>query len=440
MAKIVLIGAGSHVFSSRLITDILSYPELRDSTIALMDIAQEPLELSNAFAKRIVEQNKFNTKIESTTNRREALYGADYVFIIINVGYDLKEADRKITLKYGLDQGDTATMGPCGVFNGVRHVPPILDVAHDMEELCPNAWLMNYTNPMAIISWAVSDYTKIKNVGLCHSVPHTASTLAGYMGLPLEEVTYWVAGINHMAWFLEIKWRGEDAYPLLREKFKDTNVYTNPKAHYSGADTVRAEVFKTFGYYVTESSAHVSSYVPYFRKKPEDIKKYMLSDGVKYQSNAQFWLVEDKEKDKKLEQQIRSNYKFPIDHSGEFGSIIIHSIETGKPSVIYGDVKNEGLITNLPQGCCVEVPCLVDSEGVHPCYVGNLPPQVAALNLNNVSVQELAVRGIIEKNKNKIFQSILLDPLTSAVLTIDEIRNMVDEMFQGNKLFLKNYK
>ena len=440
MAKIVLIGAGSHVFSSRLITDILSYPELRDSTISLMDIAKEPLELTTAFVKRIIEQNKFNTKIESTTNRREALDGADYVFIIINVGYDLKEADRKITLKYGLDQGDTATMGPCGVFNGVRHVPPILAVAHDMEELCPDAWLMNYTNPMAIISWAVTDYTKIKNVGLCHSVPHTASTLAGYMGVPIEEVTYWVAGINHMAWFLELKWRGKDAYPLLREKFKDSNVYANPKAHYSGSDTVRAEVFKTFGYYVTESSAHVASYVPFFRKKPEDIKKYMLSDGAKYQSNAQFWAVEDKEKDKKLKQQIHSNYKFPIDHSGEFGSIIIHSIETGKPAVIYGDVKNNCLITNLPQGCCVEVPCLVDREGVHPCFIGNLPSQVAALNLNNVGVQELVVRGIMEKNKNKILQSILLDPLTSAVLTIDEIRNMVDEMFQGNELFLRNYK
>ena len=440
MAKIALIGAGSHVFSSRLITDILSYPELRDSTISLMDIAKEPLELSAAFVKTIIEQNKFNTKIESTTNRREALDGADYVFIIINVGYNLKEADRKITLKYGLDQGDTATMGPCGVFNGVRHVPPILDVAHDMEELCPDAWLMNYTNPMAIISWAISDYSKIKNVGLCHSVPHTAGTLAGYMGVPIEEVTYWVAGINHMAWFLELKWRGKDAYPLLREKFKDINVYANPKAHYSGSDTVRAEVFKTFGYYVTESSAHVASYVPYFRKKPEHIKRYQLSDGAKYQSNAKFWLAEDKEKDKKLEQLIRTNFKFPIDHSGEFGSIIIHSIETGKPSVIYGDVKNNALITNLPQGCCVEVPCLVDKEGIHPCYVGDLPPQIAALNLNNVGVQELAVRGIVEKDKNKIFQSILLDPLASAVLTIDEIREMVDEMFRDDKQYLKYYE
>ena len=324
--------------------------------------------------------------------------------------------------------------------NGARHVPPILDIAHDMEELCPDAWLLNYTNPMAIISWAVSDYSKIKNVGLCHSVPHTAGTLAGYMGVPPEEVTYWVAGLNHMAWFLELKWKGKDAYPLLREKFKDTSVYDNPKAHYSGYDVVRAEIFKAFGYYVTESSAHMAAYVPYFRKKPEHIAQYKLSDGVKYQDNYAMWAVRDKEQDDKLQEQLRTNYKFIIDHSGEFGSIIIHSIETGKPAVIYGDVKNEGLITNLPQGCCVEVPCLVDKEGVHPCYVGNLPPQIAALNLNNVGCQELAVRGIVEKDKNKIFQSILLDPLTAAVLTIDEIREMVNEIFQGDKPYLKGYK
>jgi alpha-galactosidase len=243
-----------------------------------------------------------------------------------------------------------------------------------------------------------------------------------------------------MAWFLELKWRGKDAYPLLREKFKNTNIYDNPNAHYSGYDNVRAEIFKAFGYYVTESSAHMAAYVPYFRKKPEHIAQYKLSDGVKYQDNYAMWAVRDKEQDDKLQEQLRTNYKFPVDHSGEFGSIIVHSIETGKPAVIYGDVKNEGLITNLPQGCCVEVPCMVDKEGIHPCYIGNLPPQIAALNLNNVGVQELAVRGIVEKDKNKIFQSMMLDPLTAAVLTIDEIRDMANEMFQGDKPYLKGYK
>ena len=267
MAKIVLIGAGSHVFSSRFITDIVSYPELREGTISLMDISKEPLELATAFARRLVEQNKFNTKIESTTDRREALDGADYVIITINAGYQWKEADRAVTLKYGFDQGDTATMGPCGVFNGARHVPPILDICHEMEELCPDAWLMNYTNPMAIISWSVSDYTRIKNVGLCHSVPNTARTMARYIGAPIEEVTYLVAGINHFAFFLEFKWRGKDAYPMLRQKLKDPAVYSDLESRYAGPDIVRAEMFKTFGYYITESSGHTASYIPYFRKK-----------------------------------------------------------------------------------------------------------------------------------------------------------------------------
>ena len=440
MAKIVLIGAGSHVFSSRLITDIMSYPELRDSAISLMDIAAEPLKLAEAFAHRIVEQNKFPTKIEATTDRRKALNGADYVIIILNVGYKWKEADRKITLKYGLDQGDTATMGPCGVFNGIRHVPPILDICRDMEELCPHAWLINYTNPLAIITWAVNDHTHIKNVGLCHSVPHTAGTLAGYIGVPVKEVSYLVAGINHMAWFLELKWRGEDAYPLLREKFRDSAVYSGSGATYAGADVVRAEMFKTFGYYVTESSQHVASYVSLFRKKPEHSKQYRLSDGTQYQKNFQMWAAQDHQKDKQLEDQVKSNYRFPIDHSGEFGSIIIHSLETGQPSAIYGDVKNNGLITNLLQGSCVEVPCLVDRGGIHPCYVGNLPPQLTALNQTNIGVQQLAVQGIIEKDKNKIFQAILLDPLTAAVLTIDETHRMVDEMFEGEKPFVNGYK
>ncbi len=222
MAKIVLVGAGSHVFSRHLITDILSYPELRDSTITLLDISKEPLDLISAFAKKLVEQNKFGTRIESTTDRCEALDGANYVIITIQVGgRQPMQADREVTLKYGVDQGNMDTMGPGGVFYGSRHVPVILDICHDMEELCPGAWLMNYTNPMSIITWAINDYTNIKAVGLCHSVQSTSAQLAKYMSVPYEEVSYWVAGINHMAWFLELKWRGEDAYPLLREKLKD---------------------------------------------------------------------------------------------------------------------------------------------------------------------------------------------------------------------------
>ena len=436
MAKIALIGAGSHVFAQNLITDIISYPELRDSTIALMDIAQEPLDMITAFAKRIVKQEGFNTKIESTTNRREALQGADYVICTIQVG-GLKAmfTDKEIIDKAGVDEAVADTIGPGGIFYGARNVPVILDICHDMEELCPNAWLLNYSNPMAIITWAINDYTRVKTIGLCHSVPHTAIQLAKYMGVPKEEVSYWVAGINHMAWFLELKWQGKDAYPLLREKLKDYAVYSAADAHWAGPDVVRAEIFKAFGYFVTESSVHMSTYVPYFRKRPELIEKFKLNTLTFTQ-----WTESRKKQDAEFKSKLNSDEKIPLNPSVEYGSIIIHSMETGKPSRINANVKNKGFITNLPEGSCVEVPCLVDKEGLHPCYVGDLPPQLAGLNRTNISVQELAVRGIVEKDKTKIFQSILLDPLTGAMLTIDETRRLVDELFKAGKEYTKGYK
>ena len=438
MAKIVIIGAGSHTFSRHLITDVLTFPELRDSTISLMDVAQEPLDLMTAFAKKLVEQNGFKTKIESTTNRRQALAGADYVFVTIRVGKYQQPLPKSPTAFYGVELGRGDTIGAGGVFYGARHVPVLLDICRDMEELCPNAWLFNYTNPMAIISWAVSDYTRIKNVGLCHSVPNTSAQLATYMGVPYDEVSYWVAGINHMAWFLDLKWRGKDAYPLLREKLQDPAIYSGPEAHWAGPDVVRAEIFKAFGYFVTESSIHMGGYVPYFKKCPELIAKFKLdekSGEVVRNKRA----IRDQELTK-LPQQLRDNVKFPLVHSTEYGSIIIHSLETGKPSVFNGNVKNKHLITNLPEGCCVEVPCLADKEGIHPCFVGDLPAQLAALNRTNINVQELAVRGIVEKDKTKIFQSILLDPLTGALLTIDETRQLVDELFLEHKEYMQGYK
>jgi len=433
MAKIVLIGAGSYVFSRRLILDILSYPKLRDSTITLMDIDKEPLDLITAFAKKLVGQHRFNTQIASTTNRGEALEGADYVIVTIEVGgMQPLRADIDIPAKYGIEQATGETLGPGGVFHGLRHIPVILDICHDMEKLCPDAWLLNYTNPMAMNCWAINDYTRIKNLGLCHSVQGTATKLARYIGVPYDEVSYWVAGINHMAWFLELKWHGEDAYPLLREKFNDPEIYSRPEG-WTGPDIVRAEIYKAFGFFNTESSLHMAEYVPYFRKKkrPELLERFGLAGPGYY-----YYEVREKgrrEQDENLKQQLSTDYKFPISRSQEYCSAIIHSLETGIPSRINGNVKNNGLITNLLEGCCVEVPCLLDKEGIHPCYVGDLPPQCAALNRTNINVQELAVKGIVEKDKTKIFQSILLDPLTSAILTIDETQRMVDEMFQAEK-------
>ena len=436
MAKIVLIGAGSHVFSKHLITDILTYPELRESTITLMDIVPESLTLISDFANQLINQNGFSTIIETTTNRREALYGANYVFITIRVGERMMMGDdRRIVLKYGVEDSPD-TIGAGGIFYGIRHAQVILDICRDMEELCPNAWLFNYTNPMAINTWAIDDFTKIRNIGLCHSVVNTSIQLSKYLGVPHEEISYWVAGINHMAWFLELKWRGDNAYPLLRERFNDPDVYTGKDTDdWHVADIVRAEIFKTFGYYVTESSMHMGTYVPYFKKRPDLIKKFKLVEHAFDPGNDSRG-----SQDELLRQQINRGYQFPLVHSGEYGSIIIHSLETGNVSRINGNVKNNGLITNLPKGCCVEVPCMVDKEGIHPCYVGDLPPQLAALNRTNINVQDLAVHGIVEKDKTKIYQAILLDPLTSSILTIEETRDMVHELFLANKEYLNGFK
>jgi len=438
LTKIALIGAGSHVFARRLITDFLSYPELRESTISLMDIDEEGLALTTAFAKRVVEQHGFKTKIESTLNRREALEGADYVIVSIRVGgTEANKLDLMIPAKYGVKQGIGDTVGPGGVFYALRHIPVILDICYDMEELCPDALLINYTNPMAMICWAVNDYTRIRNVGLCHSVQGTAAELARYLGAPVEELSYWVAGINHMAWFLELKWRGRDAYPILRERFKDPEVYSRPDAHWAGADIVRVEIFKAFGYFNTESSQHMSEYVPYFRKRPELFERFKLDSPLERLEKME---EKRKRREEELRELLRENREIPIKRSREYCSEIIYAMETGVPCRINGNVKNDGLITNLLRGCCVEVPCFVDKNGIHPCYVGDLPPQCAALNRTNINVQELGVKAAVEKDKTLAFQAILVDPLTSAVLTIDETRRMVNEMFEAEKEFLQGFK
>jgi len=433
-----LIGAGSHVFARRLITDLLSYPELRDSTISLMDLDVERLGLMTSFTRKLVDQWGFVTKIESTTDRRAALENADYVVVSIRVGgMAANKLDIEIPAKYGVKQGIGDTLGPGGVFYALRHIPVMLDICHDMEELCPDAWLINYTNPMAMICWALNDYSHVKNVGLCHSVQGTAAELARYIGAPYDEVTYWVAGINHMAWFLEFQWRGRDAYPLLWEAFKDPAVYSRPDAHWAGPDIVRVEMFKALGYFNTESTQHLSEYVPYFRKRPELFERFRLT--------VAFDMTEEREagrrrQDDELKHQLESDAKIELQLSREYCSYIVHSIETDSPRRINGNVRNQGLITNLPQGCCVEVPILVDGTGLRPCYVGDLPPQCAALNRTNINVHELGVKAAVEKSKRLAFQAVLLDPLTGALLTIDETQKMVNELFEAEAGYLPGFK
>jgi alpha-galactosidase len=437
MVKIVMIGAGSHVFTANLVGDFLSWPELRDGTITLVDIDEERLELIKAYTQRLVDQNGFKTKVEATSDRRKALEGADYVTLSIRVGgLDANRLDIGIPAKYGIYQGIGDTVGPGGVFYGLRHIPVILEICRDIEEVCPDALLLNYTNPMAMITWAVNDHTRVRNIGLCHSVQGTSKELAAYLGAPLEEITYRVAGINHMAWFLELEWNGEDAYPLLREKFKDPGVYDRPDAHWAGHDVARVEIFKAFGYFVTESSQHMSEYVPYFRKRLELLERFRL--------NYRLDTFDDFARRRaKAEEAMRSTLErgaeIPLRRTTEYCTYIIHSIETGTLRRVNVNVRNTGLITNLPGGCVVEVPCLVDETGIHPTYVGDLPPQCAALDRTNINVQELGALAAVEKDKELAFQAILLDPLTSALLTIDETRRMVDEMFEAEARYLPGF-
>ena len=441
MAKIVLVGAGSYKFAKDIIMDIFLYPEIRDSTVALVDIDKDRLELAAAFARKLVEQNKFKTKIEATTDRRKALDGADYVIISIRAGgWEPFLNNRKAGLKRGIEASPDA-LGTGGVFTALRQIPAVLDICHDMEELCPDAWLLNYSNPMAMICWAVNDYSRIKSVGLCPNPRGAAGRIARWADVPFEEMYYTVAGINHFSWYLDVKWQGKDLYPLLREKFKDPDEYMKPG--FLGKDVrvdpIAIEIFRNFGYFES-AFQHITMFVPYFRRTPVLSEKYKVDDFGPIFGQAPKRTADD---DAELKKQLASGYKFPVTTEYRWSRHaidIIHSMETGTLRRIDGNVKNNGLITNLLQGCVVEVPCLVDKGGIHPCYIGDLPAQCAALDRANISEQELAVRGIVEKDKKKIFQAMLVDPLTSSVLTMDETREMVEEMFKIDKPFLKGFK
>lgn len=431
--KVALIGAGSYVFGLRLAVDLMSYPELKGLTLHLMDIDRDRLDFTTRLVKIAAEHSKAEAHIYSTIDRREALKDADYVVTSIRVGgMDATRLDLEIPAMYGVDQGVGDTIGPGGIFYGLRNGFALLDICRDMEDLCPDAWLLNYSNPMAILCWAVKESTKVKVVGLCHSIPNTAHLLASYIGAPLNEISYLAAGINHMAWFIDFRWREIDAYPILREKLSDPSIYDNPN-HPAYHDLVRIEIFKAIGYYVSESSNHLSEYLPYFRKNPKLIEKYrVLSFSTRLEMQEKMRRM----RDEKLLKILEEGGQLPLHRSGEYCAQIVYAMETGTPIKIYGNVENTGLITNLPYGCIVEVPCMVDDGGIHPCYIGSLPPQCAALNRININVQELAVKAILERSRERVFQSLLVDPLTSSLLTIDEIKELAEKMFEAQSRYL----
>lgn len=431
MPKIVFIGAGSTVFAKNLLGDILSFPELAGSTIALHDIDPLRLHTSEIVAQRVAETLHARPTITATTNRREALEGADYAISMIQVaGYKPGTAvDFEIPKKYGLRQTIADTMGIGGIMRGLRTIPVLLDMCRDMEELCPDVTFLQYVNPMAMNCWAISRASKIKTVGLCHSVPGTAGQLADDIGIPLEEINYVVAGINHMAFYLKFERCGEDLYPQIRQVINEGRV--------PDWNQVRYEVFKRFGYFVTESSEHFSEYVPWFikRDRPDLVEQYNIPlDEYIRRCEKQ---IADWEAQRKA---LEGGAPLEVHQSVEYGSLIIHSLETGTPRVIYGNVANHGLIDNLPDGCCVEVPVLVDKNGMQPTKIGRLPPQLAALMQTNINVQSLTVEAALTRKREHIYHAAMLDPHTAAELDVEQIGHLVDDLIAAHGSWLPAYQ
>jgi alpha-galactosidase len=432
MPKIAFIGAGSAVFTRNLVGDILSHPELRDDvTFALMDIDSDRLKTAEVVTGRLIEAHGAGATIEATQDRRAALDGADYVVTSFQVGgYKPSTViDFEIPKRYGLRQTIADTLGVGGIMRGLRTIPVLLGVCRDLEQLSPGALLLNYVNPMAMLCWAAAEASPIRTVGLCHSVQHTAGELAADLGLPASELDYLVAGINHVAFFLELTHDGEDLYPALRG-------VTPPDEN-----RVRYELFKHFGYFVTESSEHFAEYAPWFIKEGRDdlIERFNVPlDEYPRRCERQIgeWSA--------LRDELEGGGQIEIGRSDEYGADIIRACETGEPFAFNGNVPNrfnDGLlIENLPPDCCVEVPCVASARGIEPQPVGELPRQLAALMQTNINVQGLTVEAALTGRREAVYQAAMLDPHTAAELSLDEIHSLVDDLLEAHGDWIPNLK
>jgi alpha-galactosidase len=412
MPRIAFVGAGSTVFTRNLVSDVLSHPELRDSTFALMDIDPARLRTSELVVRSLGARN-----VEATDDRRAALDGADYVVTSFQVGgyRPATVTDFEVPKRHGLRQTIADTLGVGGIMRGLRTIPVLLDVCRDMEDVCPDALLLQYVNPMAMLCWAVAEASSVRSVGLCHSVQHTAGLLARDLGV--ESVDHHVAGINHLAFFLRLEHEDEDLYPALRE--------VEPPED----NRVRYELFKHFGYFVTESSEHLAEYVPWFIKagRWDLIERFNIPlDEYPRRCEAQIagWEA--------LRRRVEAGEELPVARSQEYGADIIRACETGEPFGFNGNVPNRGLIDNLPHDCCVEVPCIAGARGVEPQAVGALPRHLAALIQTNVNVQGLTVDAALTGNRESVYHAAMLDPHTAAELSLDEIAALVDDLLAAH--------
>lgn len=452
--KFTIVGAGSFVFTRRLITDMLTFPALSDATYVLFDIDEERLGYIKQCVDKIVESGKYPAVVEATLDRKKALEGADGVIIsILHGGMDVWRKDIEIPKKHGVDISVGDSMGPSGTFRALRTIPVMLDIARDIEKYCPQAIVLNYTNPMSMLCNAVQSQTKINFTGLCHSVQGTAEMLAKWINAPMNEITYLCAGINHQAWYKEFKWKGKDAYPLIREA-----ILSREGVYYQ--EQVRNEMFLKFGYYVTESSSHNSEYNPWFRKRPDLIEKWChnfeTEEGWSHASESKVYadkgwnygryantLTYYESRENKWREDIKMSLEKEPDlkRGHEYAGYIFNAVlGDGTMFEFNGNISNNNNISNMPENSCVEVPILASKRGLNPIYVGKLPEHLAILNNINARCQNLVVEGSITGDIQKVYHAIYMDPLTSACLSMDEIKIMVDEMFEANKNWLPQFK
>jgi alpha-galactosidase len=433
--KIAMIGAGSLIFCKTLAMDILATPALQDSEICLMNRTKPKLDKMAAFIKGMVKENKLPAKVTATLDLREALDGAKYVINMIQVGgVEAFRMDYEIPLRYGVDQCIADSIGPGGVFRALRTIPVLAEMAADMNELCPEAILLNYANPMGANCSALGRVAKVQFIGLCHGVQTTLDLISRYVEVPKDQVDFVCAGINHMAWFLALRDKrdGRDLYPILRKNIEKPEYYVNEK--------VRGEVLRHFGYFMTESTGHLSEYVPWFRSSPRALELYCDQPAFGGASGAYFHYCDMLAEKYRTVDYLATESRRIERRSVEYCSYILEAAETDHVFRLNGNVRNDGYITNLPPGCCVEVPVFVDARGLHPVRIGALPPQCAALNQSNVSVQQLAVEAALTGDPEYALHAIALDPLTSAVCTLKEARELTREMLEAQRQWLPEFE
>ncbi len=436
MKRITFIGAGSLGFTRELVRDILTFPRLADAEIRLMDIDAERLEFSRRAVERIVALGGYPARVLATMDREVALEGADVVLCtILAGGIEVWRKDIEIPADHGVDICVGDTRGPSGIFRFLRTAPVMASIAADMERLCPRAVLLNYTNPMAMLCDYLQKTTSVTVTGLCHSVQGSAKMLADWIGAPIEEIDYTCAGINHMAWYLQYRWKGEDAYPLIRAAMERPEVL--------GAEPVRNEMFLAFDRYVTESSGHNSEYNPWFRKRKDLVDKYCQT-GTNWNPGRHAYILEEYLRKERIwrdeaQEWFAADRPISLERGEEYAASIIDALAGGPAYRFNGNVQNRGYIGNLPAGACVEVPVYVDRSGFHPVAVGDLPPQCALLTAFSSSIEAAAVQACIEGNPKLVYQAIAHDPLTAAVLSLSEIRSMVDEMLAANLPYLPQF-